>query len=347
MKQSFEQSIQSLQKQLLETPDLQEPISDRDAALAAFVLRFIVYRNKADIFLGCAAINLLNAYVKKPDGKLGWSFKNHLGPLLNAIRELASPNIKVSFNRSLMQGLLIINFRSFQFSFGGRQLSRLTMELTKEKVIPWDGIKKQPKAISILNFALESPCISNTTRGESSLLQRLADEMDDFDAGCFRFDRWHLVKFSNIEPGKDIEDPELKNHYRVKFEEAVGSLVLLRARFKAAHEKHITFVDVRPFIWNAFSIKICDHVNIFRPTLEKYFSVPFLEVDGRYYLIGYCERYSKDTLRIGIRLAEDLDHRPILRRMEFDKITNNTFERIFQFGFESHLSVRHRPVVYF
>ena len=346
MNKSFEESIRSFQSRLVETIDEREPVSDRDAVKAACVLKYICYRTKADIFLGCAALNLLNAYVKNRDAKLGNGFKILLGPMLNAISELNSPNIKVAYDNSQQMGILMICFRNFQFSFKSRPLSQLTMQLSNGREIPWDGIRKQNKAVSILDFALDLPFISNVTSGGENLHELLEREMSDFESGCFRFTNGKLVKVANVTPAKDMEDKWQKNHFRAKFDESVGSLVILRARFRGLHRLHVTFGNVRPYIKGVNTLTVCNHITVFRPTLEKYINPHDLVDKGSYYIIGYCEPYFKDPERIGIILAEDLDHAPILRSTDFHLITNNTFERSFQFGLESHMAARQRHVVY-
>ena len=57
-----------LTEQLRKRHDEQDPkehVLESDVASAMILLNLISYKNVADIFLGCAAMNLINAYVNQ------------------------------------------------------------------------------------------------------------------------------------------------------------------------------------------------------------------------------------------------------------------------------------------
>ena len=95
-----------------------EYITDYEAIAAINVLNFAKYNKVPDVFLGCAALNLLSVYAKQKDNSLSFNFRRLIFEVLKGIEDVNQPKtIKLTFNNSDKLSLLIISFWDFQFSF--------------------------------------------------------------------------------------------------------------------------------------------------------------------------------------------------------------------------------------
>lgn len=95
-----------------------EIIEEEDVVKAMVLLNVISYKKIADVFLGCAAINLVNAYVKQDNSKLNYGFKRHLIELLKGVEDINQPKtIQVDYDNRNKQQILMIVIWNFQFSY--------------------------------------------------------------------------------------------------------------------------------------------------------------------------------------------------------------------------------------
>jgi hypothetical protein len=335
--QAFIEDIKCLQKSIISQQEkLREFVSEVDVVRALNVLNYIKYRNVADIFLGCASINLINAYTRQPESKLNYIYKMKLIDLLRSIKQISDENITLSYDNRFNMQLLIINFNIFQFSFQSARFSNLTKFLTKGNQIEWDGIRKQICAKTIFRFALENKYITNQTRKCKNLRDFLDTEETDYYNGYYIFDGGDLLKIWKFAIGEDNTDEYLKNYMRVKLAEPRNEPVILLGTYVKTCNKHITFVKVRPFITGIRTIPICDHVNLHRGTLEKYIDVNSLEQGNIYFIIGHCKLYNDGSGRMGVNLAENINSRPIFAKGNLRFVDKDVFEKCYKFSPEEY-----------
>lgn len=319
-----------------------ETIEIEDVIQAMNILNYTVYQNIADIFLGCASINLVNAYVKQDDAELNYEFRRHLIRILKAIEQTKDDNIIVIYDNTKGLRILMIQIAGFQFSFKSERLSQLTKTLSYNNNIPWDGVRKQYVAKSIFDFAISNKYISNKTCIGKDLRVHISSEMADYEHNAYKFTNGKLVKTQNIEFAHDMDNKYLKNYMRVKLCEPRHEPVILIGTFKKVWPKHVTFTTIRPYIKGVKTLTICNHINIKRTTLEKYIDLSTLVADKKYYIIGYCRQYSKENERMGVRLAENLQGPPILEIDDIRNIPKDTFEKCHLFSIEDYISTKQR-----
>lgn len=341
----FEQ-LKSLVLKLKDANIPEEEILEKDVVRALSVLNYIAYLSVADIFLGCAAVNLLNAYVKRKDSKVSYSFKCHLGPILNAIARLRPLFVTVGYDNSRNWHMLQIDFKGFQFSYKAIKQSDFVKQLSG-KALEWDGVRKQPYARTIFDFALSSEFLSDETLDHSSLREKISSDCIDHDKGAFVFRDGRIVKIANIDYKKERLTP-MANYLREKLLEAQGELVLLEGNFAKVYDRHVTFTSVRPHISRINSVIACDHINLKKDDLQRFVDLPSLKKGHSYFILGYCRPYSgKDGAeRIGVNLAMDLGHSPILGMDEFKVISKSTFERLHRFPIDKFIACKEKELIY-
>lgn len=341
---SFSEEINKIQIIAISKQHIEayENIRDIDVVIALNILNYIEYLNIADIFLGCASVNLINTYVKQNNAKLNYEFRLHLINILKGIDKVGDDSIKVVYDDSKQLKILMIQIENFQFSFKFERLSQLISKLSRGNNILWDGIRKQVCAKTIFTFALKSTNISNLTRFGKNLRELINQEEENYNNGFYRFIKGQLIKTGNIKKGVDIENRWLKNYMRVKLCEPRNEPVILIGTFKKVWKKHVTFTTIRPYIKGVQAITLCDHINIYRKTLEKYINFNELVKNKKYYIIGYCKQYSNSNKRIGVVLAEDINKIPIMRIGELKKIEKDTFEKCFTFSIEEYLKAKQK-----
>lgn len=323
---------------------LTEIIADEIAFTALLVLKYISYKKVPDAFLGCAALNLLNTYVKQPNSKIGYTFRVHIVELLQGIKDIAQPKtLKVFFetDQSKESGTLMFLFWNFQFGFHSEHHSDFIRDLQSKTNVQWDGIRKQKCAKSIFDFALTSNWISNVTLGGSNLRSLIQQEQNHYRNGKYLFVNKQLIKTTDIQYATDIDDKYQKNYIRVQLEKYPGRPVILLGKFKMIHDKHITFTTIRPYIKGTHTITLCDHVNLFRPDVEPVIDIASLERNRKYYIIAYCTPYSKSD-RMGIKLATDVGFPPIIRAEGAHVIPKEAFEICQRFSSEDYVRKNQR-----
>ena len=142
----------------------EDDIVEEDIAKALIVLNFMECKKVPDVFLACASMNLLNAYAKKHDSKIGYQYKRHITEIVKGIEDVQQPkSILIGYDKSNNMQLLIVQFWSFQFSFQAQRFSLPIKRMLSTKNIVWDGVRKQPHAKRIFDFAYSRSWISNQT----------------------------------------------------------------------------------------------------------------------------------------------------------------------------------------
>lgn len=123
----------------------------------AFVKNQMVY-TKEDVIRFCAALNLLNTYVKQPDSKIGYDFKGCINRLFIALLMRNITGVKVSMEitsnkKGLEVAYVIVQIDDVQFSFHQIKLTK-NAYLLKQNTnlvhdLEFDGLRKQMCAVSI------------------------------------------------------------------------------------------------------------------------------------------------------------------------------------------------------
>lgn len=113
-------------------------------------------KTAGEAMLFCAAINLMNAYVKQKNNRMifGYGFKSYLGRLIQALKNKPIENVDYCITRDNGNPLLIVLIGGLQFSFHGIPCRKSDIQAQR---IPFDGVRKQPCAHTLLTLAEANP----------------------------------------------------------------------------------------------------------------------------------------------------------------------------------------------
>ena len=312
-------------------------IKEEDVLTALVILNFIEYKKVPDIFLACASMNLLNAYARTGSSKIGYQYKRHLTEVIKGIEDIHQPkSILIGYDNTNNMQLLIVQFWSFQFSFQAQRLSASIQQLISSKPVTWDGIRKQPHAKKIFDFAFSRSWISNRTMLGADLRNFVEGEVQYFRNGSYTFDNGKLRKTGNIKYGADMVDLFLKNYMRTKLLACTDRPVILSGIYRKTWEKHVTFTSVRPYIQGIKTITICDHINLKRTDVEQVIDTSTLVFGKRYYIIGFCEKYRRND-RMGIRLATEYSFNPIFGIGNYKAFPKDILASCHRFSIEENI----------
>lgn len=342
----YREEIEELSKNVkqLQSLDSPEQVTDEEAVAAINVLNFVRYKDIPDVFLGCSAYNLLNAYVKQKNNGLTCHFHRLISEILKGIEDIDKPKvIKVKFRKEENLNLLIISFWDFQFSFQSIRYNEQIKKLETKNDVLWDGIRKQKCAKTIFRFALENGHISNVTLGGDCLLDFVENEIRLYSLGGYTIKKGRFVKEQELRPAKDEQNEYLKNYVRKKLYSCQDRPVIISAIFRRIWEKHVTFTSVKPYIPNTRVITICDHINLYRPDVERVIDLSELIIGKRYYIIGYCKPYDGAD-RMGVQLVIDEEFCPIFGIDEYNKMPPDIMSKCHRFSIEEYLSAMQKEL---
>jgi hypothetical protein len=321
--------------------DEPETITETDVLRAMVILNFIDYKKIADVFLGRASVTLLSTYASKNRDNLGFYFRAHINDILKGIEDINLPtDIRVSYDRKDHGGFLILDFRGFQFSFMNQKETALIRRISRYHE-QWDGIRKKPCIVTIFNMAYQSQYLTNQTLNHSDLRTMVEKQLAIYQKGGIQFKEGKIYKTSDITPGKDLDDDYLRNYIRQKLFACGDRPVIVSGIFKRIWDKHVTFTSIKPYIPGIRVMPICDHINLYRPDVEKAIDIDSLVYGARYYIIGYCEEYSQSQ-RMGINLALDITDKPIFSIKEFNQMPPEIFSECYRFSIEEYISAQQK-----
>jgi len=146
-----------------------------------------------------------------------------------------------------------------------------------------------------------------------------------------------------LNPVQNDIDLHLKNYVRQKLYECQDRPVIISAIFRRIWDKHITFTSVKPYIANIRVVTICDHINLFRPDVEKVLNIAELVKGQRYYIIGYCKPYLHAD-RMGINLAVNMGKNSVVRIDEFCRLPKDILNECHRFSIEDYLSIQQKQL---
>ena len=338
----FKDEVKTLSQTVLSFQDREEReyITDDEAIAAINILNFAKYNKVPDVFLGCAAYNLLNVYVKQKTSGLSCKFHRFIHEILKGVEDVNQPKtIRLSYDASDNLKLLIVSFWDFQFSFQNITFTDQVKTLLSKKPIEWDGIRKQKCAGTIFKTVFDSAWISNETLGGDNLHEFINREIDVFYEDGYSVKDGRFIKEKRLKPALDEPDLHLKNYVRKKLYSCQDRPVIVSGIYEKVWEKHVTFTSIKPFIPNTKVITICNHVNLFRRDVERAISIDDLNPGERYYIIGYCKPY-RNVNRMGIQLAINEGFCPIFGIKEYSKMPKDIMSRCHRFSIEEYLSTR-------
>lgn len=327
-------------KSKLPSPPIGADVEERDVVLAHLILDCIEYLNSADLFLGCACVNLLGRYAnaQQARSRVKFDFKMYLNEIIDGISVIGDDRIRIGYDAPQRSGAyLIINFDDFQFSYWYQKNHEKVLSLSKRKAIPWDGYRKQPIAREILRLAYEELSITDRTPSGRRLREIVGEGMREYEIGNLRLVSGILAKAVTAHPADNSTNHSSKNYFRGKLKEACGKMVLLRAKFVKAHEHYLTFVSVKPYMRGVETTTICSHINVFRNDIKGLLEVENLTAKREYCIAAYCTEYQNGSGRMGIRIAKDIPHSPIIPIDDVWMIPRSTFNRCYRFKIEEYL----------
>ena len=294
-----------IQKISISKQDDVEHVSEEYLMRAYVIINNIIYKNKFDVFLGCAALNLINTFANQKERGFSYLFKEKIGALLDAA--LQYNEIKLSYDDEKSNRMVYFQFYNFQFSFFVSYVfSKQLGDEFKDNLV-WDGIRKQKCAITIFNYALNNDLISHFARNGELIYNVLKNEEEDFFNGKYKFINKRLVKIeTDDEKLQDKPDAHLskleKNYYRENLRDCKNKMVALVGKFAGVYLNYATFTQIKPYMQGQKTYNICDHINIFLTDLRKKIPVDILEEKKRYIIIGTCISYGLLDMRFGVNL---------------------------------------------
>lgn len=114
-----------------------------------------------DVILFCAALNLLNSYVKQSNSKIGYGFKRYINHLFTALLNNNIPGIKVGMEIGKSKkgneiAYVIVQIENLQFSFHQIQMTNVAYAVKRsnklfEEII-FDGLRKQLCSVTIFDM---------------------------------------------------------------------------------------------------------------------------------------------------------------------------------------------------
>ncbi len=137
---------------------LKEQVSYELCQKAYLIAKNLKIHTKKDVILFCAAMNLLNTYVKQSDSSIGYGFKKYIKHLFVALSKHSIQNVRVGMDVQTSKkrkeiAYVIIQIDNVQFSFHQIVLTDVAHYL-EEIVEPlaFDGLKKQVCAVTIFEM---------------------------------------------------------------------------------------------------------------------------------------------------------------------------------------------------
>lgn len=150
---NLKDDIQNLKQKIVQNnlDGIIENIAVEDVEKADINVRCMALESIEDYFLFFSSLNLLNSYVKKDyANSKKYNFKKEVTKGIESLIAWKPDGITYSYNKDIS----VIDVAGLQFSFHNIEISKLLEQKSKYNTeINWDGIRLQPSAVSIFNFA--------------------------------------------------------------------------------------------------------------------------------------------------------------------------------------------------
>ena len=159
----MQQPINNLNKIVSEKMEtgVREHISYSQAEEALDIVKTLEINSQEDLLLFCAAMNLLNAYVKQKDSRIGYFFKSYMDYLFEVLSYKTIPRVQVGMDITITKkggaiAYVIIQIENVQFSFHQIKVTNAALEMKQNSNIvqelDFDGLKKQSCAGTIFEM---------------------------------------------------------------------------------------------------------------------------------------------------------------------------------------------------
>lgn len=144
---------------------IKEIVTQAQCKKAIRIIKNMEIKTEKDVIVFCAAMNLMNTYVKQPDSDTTYWFKAKMYRLFKALYKNNIPNVIIDMDISVTKkgkttAYVIVQIREVQFSFHQIKLTDEAFELMLGtdivQELEFDGKIKQMCASSIFNLALNS-----------------------------------------------------------------------------------------------------------------------------------------------------------------------------------------------
>ncbi len=129
---------------------------------ALAIVKNLKIHTQNDVVLFCAALNLLNTYVKQPGSDIGYSFKAYINHLFVALSKCNIADVKIGMNIKISKkgnaiAYIIVQINDVQFSFHQIKMSDAAYNVKNYSGLvhnlEFDGLKKQICAVSVFEMA--------------------------------------------------------------------------------------------------------------------------------------------------------------------------------------------------
>ncbi len=176
-----------LNKVAMSLQENKESIDHIAAATAAAYIRDMAIKQGGDALIYCAALNLLNTYVKQKDSQIDYRFKNKLGYYLSVIEALDIENVAFDVQGEKGSNLVVTQIGLVQFSFHNVNIYETRKKKhtgTQLQKIEWDGVRKQQCANTIFELATQNNIdVSGITFRNKNLITRVEKTVDNYKRG--------------------------------------------------------------------------------------------------------------------------------------------------------------------
>lgn len=328
----FEDFIDSVQKKIKRNQSTVQVVREKDVVKALLILNFIQYQNVEDVFLGCASLNILDAYVRQPTSLINHSYRKHIYNIIKGVEDVKLNNnlvdLKVYYNNE--SHMIFIVLGTFQFRFYTKGFQNKYQQVQNIDYIINDGFTKQKSANSIFHSALSNDMITNKTLNGMNLLCFVDDEIKLFETGNYYFEDGFLKKEDNYQKEYEKIDPLDKNYYRSKLLNCQDRPVIFTGKFSKIYDKHITFIWIRPYIKGVRTLTICNHINLLRTDVEKIYDIYSLIKKGTYFIIGRCVKYPNSN-RMGVKLDMSIKPSPLIKKGSYTDLPDDIIAKCHRF----------------
>lgn len=130
---------------------INEPVLREEADRALDYARSMDFKGAGDVLLFCAAVNLMNTYVKQPGcKKFGYFFKAYVPRVVDYIRRNPDEGVLCNVQMDGKNSLTIVEVFGIQFSFHCVQGMKPSAD---GAIVEFDGVRKQKCAATLFKMA--------------------------------------------------------------------------------------------------------------------------------------------------------------------------------------------------
>lgn len=128
-----------------------EAVEANEVKRALAYAKSMDFKGAGDVLLFCAAVNLMNTYVKQPGcRKFGYYFKAYVPRVIDHIRNHPEDGVRCNVQMGGKNSLTIVEVFGIQFSFHCVQGVK---SFAGGNAIKFDGIRKQRCAVTLFKMA--------------------------------------------------------------------------------------------------------------------------------------------------------------------------------------------------